>query len=37
MADDHFALRVDTVDLKHRLCDVETDCGDRLHDWILGK
>ena len=36
-ADDHLALRVDTVDLKNRLCDIETDCRDRVHDELLGK
>src|SRR5262249_31715960 len=30
-------LRVDTVDLKNRLCDIETDCRDRVHDKLLGK
>src|ERR1022692_1709327 len=34
-ADDHVALRVDAVDLKYRLCDIETDCCDRLDDWLL--
>jgi hypothetical protein len=23
------------VHLKHRLCDIETDRCDRLHDWLL--
>jgi hypothetical protein len=27
--------RVNTVDLKNRLCYVETDCFDRLHEWLL--
>src|SRR4029453_15577121 len=30
-ADDHLSRRIDAVDLKHRLSDVETDCRDRLH------
>src|SRR3990170_2412019 len=34
-ADEHLAFRVDAVHLKNRLCDVETDCRDRLHDWLL--
>jgi hypothetical protein len=34
-AHDHLALRVDTVDLKNRLRDVETDCRDRLHGLLL--
>src|SRR5208283_1477530 len=33
--DDHIVFRVVTVHLKNRLCDVETDCCDRLHDWLL--
>src|SRR5262245_16746305 len=33
-ADDHLSRRIDAVDLKHRLCDVETDCRDRLHAWL---
>ena len=34
-ADDHLAFRVDAVDLKNRLCNIETDCRDRLHEWLL--
>src|SRR6266699_534059 len=34
-ADDHMAFRVDAMDLKNRLGDVETDCRDRLHAWLL--
>ena len=34
-ADDHIVFRVDAVHLKNRLCDVKTDCCDRLHDWLL--
>ena len=30
-AEDHIALRIDAVNLKHRLRYVETDCCDRLH------
>src|SRR6266700_2716460 len=29
--DDHLPFRVDAIDLKNRLCDVETNCRDRLH------
>jgi hypothetical protein len=32
--DDHVACRVDAVDLKHRLCDVEPDRRDRLNVWL---
>jgi hypothetical protein len=28
-------VSLNTVDLKHRLCDIETDGCDRLHDWLL--
>jgi hypothetical protein len=28
--DDHLALYVDAVDLKDSLCDIETDCRNRL-------
>src|SRR6202521_141732 len=31
----HIAFRVDAMDLKNRLCDVETNCRDRLHAWLL--
>jgi hypothetical protein len=30
-ADYHLALRINAVDLKNRLGDVETDCRDRFH------
>src|SRR5215813_7004911 len=33
-ADDHLSRRIDAVNLKHRLGDVETDCRDRLHAWL---
>src|SRR5258708_3784613 len=33
--DDHLALYVDAVDLKDSLCDIETDCRNRLHNWLL--
>src|SRR5215475_6637860 len=33
-ADDHPSRRIDAVNLKHRLGDVETDCRDRLHAWL---
>jgi len=29
------ALRIDAMNLKHRLRDIETDCRDRLHDCLL--
>jgi hypothetical protein len=31
----YITCRVNPVDLKNRLCDVETDCRDRLHVWLL--
>jgi len=34
-ADDHLASGINAVDLKHRLGDVETDCRDRVHVWLL--
>ena len=34
-ADDHLAFRVNAVHLKYRLCDIETDGRDGLHDWLL--
>ena len=34
-ADEHIAFRADAVHLKNRLCNVETDGCDRLHDWLL--
>src|SRR6185436_16459671 len=34
-ANDYITCRVNPVDLKNRLCDVETDCRDRLHVWLL--
>src|SRR5437868_9437422 len=34
-ANDYSTCRVNPVDLKNRLCDVETDCRDRLHVWLL--
>src|SRR5262249_30726368 len=34
-ANDYITYRVNPVDLKNRLCDVETDCRDRLHVWLL--
>src|SRR5262245_57002865 len=30
-ADEYIALRIDAVNLKHRLCDIEADCRNRLH------
>src|SRR5262245_61174294 len=30
-AEDYIAFRIDTVDLKHRLRDIKTDCRNRLH------
>src|SRR3974390_597969 len=34
-AHNHLTLNVNSVDLKKRFGDVETDCRDRLHDWLL--
>src|SRR4029434_3466948 len=34
-ANDYITCRVNSVDLKNRLCDVETDCRDCLHVWLL--
>src|SRR5215471_17687627 len=34
-ADDHVALHIDAMNLEDRLCDIETDRGDRLHDCLL--
>src|ERR1039457_4908220 len=31
----HLASGINAVDLKHRLGDIETDCRNRLHDWLL--
>jgi hypothetical protein len=33
--DDHIAFGVNAVDLENRLCDVETDCRNRLHCPVL--
>jgi hypothetical protein len=34
-ADDDIALRIDAVNLKDRLRDIETNCRDRLLVWLL--
>ena len=34
-ADDNLALRINAVDLEYRLGDIETDCRDRVHAWLL--
>src|SRR5579863_2001231 len=34
-ADNDVALRIDAMNLKDRLRDVETDCCNRLHGWLL--
>jgi hypothetical protein len=34
-ANDYITCRVNSVDLKNRLGDIETDCRDRLHIWLL--
>src|SRR5260370_33235744 len=34
-ANDYITCRVNSVDLKNRLGDIETDCRDRLHVWRL--
>ena len=33
--DDNFIFCVDAVDLEYRLGDIETDCRNRLHAWLL--
>src|SRR5450756_443909 len=33
--DDNFIFCVDAVDLEYRLGDIETDCRDRMHAWLL--
>ena len=33
--DDHLASGIYAVDLEHRFGDIETDCRDRLHAWLL--
>jgi hypothetical protein len=33
--DDYPALRINAVDLKRRLGDIETDCCNTLHAWLL--
>src|SRR5664279_3374669 len=34
-ADNHLASGINAVDLEYRLGDIETDCRDRLHVWLL--
>src|SRR5262249_20460200 len=34
-ANDYITCRVNCVDLKNRLGDIETNCRDRLHVWLL--
>src|ERR1700733_12688143 len=34
-ADDDIASRIDAMNLKDRLRNVETECRDRLHVWLL--
>src|SRR5262245_20540742 len=34
-ANDYMTCRVNSMDLKNRLGDIETDCRDRLHVWLL--
>src|SRR5215472_3997658 len=34
-ANDYITRRVNSVDLKNRLSDIETNCRDRLHVWLL--
>src|SRR5215467_6927495 len=34
-ANDYITCRVNSVDLKNRLRDIETECRDRLHVWLL--
>src|SRR6516165_559596 len=33
--DDHLTSGINAVDLEHRFGDIETDCRDRLHAWLL--
>src|SRR6266508_4915488 len=33
-SNDYITCRVNSVDLKNRLGDIETDCRDRLHGWL---
>jgi hypothetical protein len=35
MADDHLASRINAMNLKDRLGDIETDCCNRLNVWLL--
>jgi Tfp pilus assembly protein PilN len=35
LTDDHLANRINAVNLENRLGNVETDCRNRLHDWLL--
>jgi hypothetical protein len=34
-SNDYITCRVNSVDLKNRFGDIETDCRDRLHVWLL--
>jgi len=34
-ADDHMAISANAMHLENRLGDVETDCCNRLHAWLL--
>jgi hypothetical protein len=34
-ADDHLASAINAVHLKYRLGDVQTDCRNHLHAWLL--
>jgi hypothetical protein len=34
-ADDHMAISANAMHLENRLGDVETDCCNRLHTWLL--
>src|ERR1700756_342120 len=34
-ADDDLTFRINAVDLENRLGDIETDCRNRLHVWLL--
>ena len=34
-AEDDIAIRINTVNLKNRLRDIETNCRNRLHAWLL--
>jgi hypothetical protein len=34
-ANDHLAISINAMQLKNQLRNIETDCLDCLHDWLL--